>query len=103
MTPCGWYAVKQNKNIIFVMDLASKFLRIYIIDLILILHPAPFLNFSPNLVIPYFIFFWSYSFFLQITTHMELKKKNMLSFLGNLIPFSDFNQSPRNMYQCQVN
>ncbi|CAE1267736.1 DNA-directed RNA polymerase I subunit rpa2,DNA-directed RNA polymerase I subunit RPA2,Probable DNA-directed RNA polymerase I subunit RPA2,DNA-directed RNA polymerase I subunit RPA135 [Acanthosepion pharaonis] len=37
-----------------------------------------------------------------ITTHIELKKKNMLSFLGNLIPFSDFNQSPRNMYQCQM-
>ncbi|GAB1603047.1 DNA-directed RNA polymerase I subunit RPA2 isoform X1 [Argonauta hians] len=37
-----------------------------------------------------------------ITTHMELKEQNILSLLGNLIPFSDFNQSPRNIYQCQM-
>ncbi|GAB6027162.1 DNA-directed RNA polymerase I subunit RPA2 [Chamberlinius hualienensis] len=37
-----------------------------------------------------------------ITTHMELKAINILSFMANLIPLSDFNQSPRNMYQCQM-
>lgn len=26
----------------------------------------------------------------------------MLSIVANMVPFSDFNQSPRNMYQCQV-
>ncbi|CRK45014.1 hypothetical protein BN1723_019619, partial [Verticillium longisporum] len=26
----------------------------------------------------------------------------MLSILANMTPFSDFNQSPRNMYQCQM-
>ena len=37
-----------------------------------------------------------------ITTHMELDSTSMLSYVANLTPFSDFNQSPRNMYQCQV-
>jgi DNA-directed RNA polymerase I subunit RPA2 len=26
----------------------------------------------------------------------------MLSDIANFTPFSDFNQSPRNMYQCQM-
>lgn len=34
--------------------------------------------------------------------HRELTATNMLSVLGNTIPFPDMNQSPRNMYQCQV-
>ncbi|XP_076361964.1 RNA polymerase I subunit Rpl135 isoform X3 [Tachypleus tridentatus] len=37
-----------------------------------------------------------------ITTHQELRETSMLSVLANMIPFSDFNQSPRNMYQCQM-
>lgn len=37
-----------------------------------------------------------------LTTHMELEPTNMLSILANMTPFSDFNQSPRNMYQCQM-
>lgn len=37
-----------------------------------------------------------------ITTHQELDPTNMLSLIANLTPFSDQNQSPRNMYQCQV-
>jgi DNA-directed RNA polymerase I subunit RPA2 len=36
------------------------------------------------------------------TTHQELSPTNMLSVVANLTPFSDFNQSPRNMYQCQM-
>jgi DNA-directed RNA polymerase I subunit RPA2 len=36
------------------------------------------------------------------TTHIELSPTNIFSFLADLTPFSDFNQSPRNMYQCQV-
>jgi len=36
------------------------------------------------------------------STHVELSPLNMLSALASLTPFSDFNQSPRNMYQCQV-
>jgi DNA-directed RNA polymerase I subunit RPA2 len=34
-----------------------------------------------------------------ITTHQELDPTNMLSLIANLTPFSDQNQSPRNMYQ----
>lgn len=35
-------------------------------------------------------------------THVEFTPTNILSILANLTPFSDFNQSPRNMYQCQM-
>lgn len=37
-----------------------------------------------------------------ITTHMELSKTGFLSNLAQLIPMPDCNQSPRNMYQCQM-
>jgi len=37
-----------------------------------------------------------------ITTHIECSPTSMLSYVAGLTPFSDFNQSPRNMYQCQV-
>jgi DNA-directed RNA polymerase I subunit RPA2 len=37
-----------------------------------------------------------------LTTHIEYEPTNMLSILANMTPFSDFNQSPRNMYQCQM-
>ncbi len=37
-----------------------------------------------------------------VTTHRELDVTNMLSFVASLTPFSDNNQSPRNMYQCQM-
>ncbi|XP_038045257.1 DNA-directed RNA polymerase I subunit RPA2-like [Patiria miniata] len=36
------------------------------------------------------------------TTHMELSETGILSAVASLTPFSDFNQSPRNMYQCQM-
>ena len=36
------------------------------------------------------------------TTHQELAPTQMLSLAASLTPFSDFNQSPRNMYQCQM-
>ena len=36
------------------------------------------------------------------TTHMEHSPTNILSIVANQTPFSDFNQSPRNMYQCQM-
>ncbi|KAG0238636.1 putative DNA-directed RNA polymerase I subunit RPA2 [Mortierella sp. GBAus27b] len=36
------------------------------------------------------------------STHQELAPTSMLSIVANLTPFSDFNQSPRNMYQCQM-
>ena len=35
-------------------------------------------------------------------THVETSPTNILSILANMTPFSDFNQSPRNMYQCQM-
>ena len=35
-------------------------------------------------------------------THIELAPDSILSALSNCTPLSDFNQSPRNMYQCQV-
>ena len=38
----------------------------------------------------------------NIHTHVEFSPTNILSILANLTPFSDFNQSPRNMYQCQM-
>ncbi|TPX47723.1 DNA-directed RNA polymerase [Synchytrium endobioticum] len=37
-----------------------------------------------------------------LTTHIEAAPTNMLSVVASLTPFSDFNQSPRNMYQCQM-
>lgn len=36
------------------------------------------------------------------TTHAELAPDVMLSQIAALTPFSDCNQSPRNMYQCQM-
>ena len=36
------------------------------------------------------------------STHVEFSPTNILSILANMTPFSDFNQSPRNMYQCQM-
>lgn len=41
-------------------------------------------------------------FYPGFTTHMELSKTDFLSNLANLIPMPDYNQSPRNMYQCQM-
>ncbi|KAI9508905.1 hypothetical protein F5148DRAFT_1191368 [Russula earlei] len=39
---------------------------------------------------------------LAISTHVEHAPTNFLSILANMTPFSDFNQSPRNIYQCQM-
>lgn len=36
------------------------------------------------------------------TTHSEISLTSFLSVLGCLIPYPDFNQSPRNMYCCQM-
>lgn len=36
------------------------------------------------------------------TTHIEFDPTHILSIVANMTPFSDFNQSPRNMYQCQM-
>ncbi|KAG8532640.1 DNA-directed RNA polymerase I subunit RPA2 [Bacidia gigantensis] len=36
------------------------------------------------------------------STHLEICPTNILSIVANQTPFSDFNQSPRNMYQCQM-
>ncbi|XP_018572188.2 DNA-directed RNA polymerase I subunit RPA2 [Anoplophora glabripennis] len=44
----------------------------------------------------------NYAFFVGVTTHMELSKTAFLSNLAQLIPMPDCNQSPRNMYQCQM-
>ena len=35
-------------------------------------------------------------------THEEFGPQQMLSVVASLTPYSDFNQSPRNMYQCQM-
>ncbi|EJD43534.1 beta and beta-prime subunits of DNA dependent RNA-polymerase [Auricularia subglabra TFB-10046 SS5] len=37
-----------------------------------------------------------------IETHVEFSTSNFMSILANMTPFSDFNQSPRNIYQCQM-
>ncbi|KAH8689228.1 hypothetical protein GQ44DRAFT_667607 [Phaeosphaeriaceae sp. PMI808] len=36
------------------------------------------------------------------STHVEYDPTNIFSIVANMTPFSDFNQSPRNMYQCQM-
>eukprot|EP00347_Sterkiella_histriomuscorum_P020025 403339388 len=36
------------------------------------------------------------------TTHQEIDPINVLSMIASTIPFADYNQSPRNMYQCQM-
>ncbi|GMM53943.1 hypothetical protein DAKH74_005590 [Maudiozyma humilis] len=38
----------------------------------------------------------------NVHSHVEFSPTNILSILANLTPYSDFNQSPRNMYQCQM-
>lgn len=38
----------------------------------------------------------------EITTHQEIKETSFLSVLARQIPYPDFNQSPRNMYSCQM-
>ncbi|KAJ1727936.1 hypothetical protein LPJ72_005694, partial [Coemansia sp. Benny D160-2] len=35
-----------------------------------------------------------------VTTHQEVLPTHILSVVANFTPFCDFNQSPRNMYQC---
>jgi DNA-directed RNA polymerase I subunit RPA2 len=35
-------------------------------------------------------------------SHAETSTAAMLSVVASLTPYSDFNQSPRNMYQCQM-
>ncbi|RXM98992.1 DNA-directed RNA polymerase I subunit RPA2 [Acipenser ruthenus] len=37
-----------------------------------------------------------------VITHQELFPHSMLSVVASFIPYSDHNQSPRNMYQCQM-
>jgi len=37
-----------------------------------------------------------------VSTHVELSQISLLSVVASLTPFCDFNQSPRNMYQCQM-
>lgn len=39
---------------------------------------------------------------VSASTHVEYHPTNILSIVANLTPFSDFNPSPRNMYQCQM-
>ena len=36
------------------------------------------------------------------TTHQELDPINMMSIIATMQPFPEYNQSPRNMYQCQM-
>ena len=36
------------------------------------------------------------------TSHVELDPNNLFSLIASCTPFSDYNQSPRNMYQCQM-
>jgi DNA-directed RNA polymerase I subunit RPA2 len=35
-------------------------------------------------------------------THEELAAGSLLSVVASMTPYSDYNQSPRNMYQCQM-
>ncbi|KAL0092040.1 hypothetical protein J3Q64DRAFT_1674279 [Phycomyces blakesleeanus] len=38
----------------------------------------------------------------NVTAYQEFAPTNIFSIIANMTPFSDFNQSPRNMYQCQM-
>ncbi|KAF2365748.1 RNA polymerase beta subunit protrusion [Trinorchestia longiramus] len=38
----------------------------------------------------------------NVHTHVDVDKIQMFSNIGNLVPFSDCNPNPRNMYQCQM-
>lgn len=38
----------------------------------------------------------------DLTEFVEVSPTNIMSVVANLTPFPDFNQSPRNMYQCQM-
>mmetsp|Transcript_9236 Transcript_9236/g.37844 ORF Transcript_9236/g.37844 Transcript_9236/m.37844 type:complete len:1005 (-) Transcript_9236:1999-5013(-) len=38
----------------------------------------------------------------SLSSHVELSPYYMLSVIASLTPFSDMNQSPRNVYQCQM-
>ena len=38
----------------------------------------------------------------HLTSHLELDSTNILSIIASFTPFSDFNQSPRNMYQVFI-
>lgn len=38
----------------------------------------------------------------EVTEFVELSPTNIMSVVANLTPFPDFNQSPRNIYQCQM-
>ena len=38
----------------------------------------------------------------NFTTHQELNTTNFLSMVAGITPFCEYNQSPRNMYQCQM-
>jgi DNA-directed RNA polymerase I subunit RPA2 len=38
----------------------------------------------------------------SLATHEEIHPTGMISVVANLTPWSDHNQSPRNMYQCQM-
>lgn len=40
--------------------------------------------------------------FCSVATHREVEPTVFLSNVASLTPFSDFNQSPRNVYQCQM-
>ncbi|XP_042229280.1 DNA-directed RNA polymerase I subunit RPA2-like isoform X2 [Homarus americanus] len=37
-----------------------------------------------------------------VHTHLEVDKTSLFSNIGKLVPFSDCNPNPRNMYQCQM-
>ncbi|KRX96185.1 DNA-directed RNA polymerase I subunit RPA2 [Trichinella pseudospiralis] len=49
-----------------------------------------------------FIFTEFGRFMRPVTTHQEIDPTNILSFNAKMIPFPDHNQSPRNVYQCQM-
>ena len=38
----------------------------------------------------------------RMPRNAEFSTLSMLSVIASLTPYSDFNQSPRNMYQCQM-
>ena len=45
---------------------------------------------------------WEHEIESGESTHVEIDVRNILSIFANQTPFSDHNQSPRNMYQCQM-
>eukprot|EP01129_Flabellula_baltica_P016071 TRINITY_DN8407_c0_g1_i1.p1 TRINITY_DN8407_c0_g1~~TRINITY_DN8407_c0_g1_i1.p1 ORF type:complete len:1031 (-),score=239.80 TRINITY_DN8407_c0_g1_i1:20-3112(-) len=106
MKVSGYQNIPQNLEITVVKKQDKKFPAVYLFS-----SPArlvrPVLNLEMNTIEIVGTFEQPYLSIamtgeVEKHTHMEVSKLDMLSMVASLTPFSDYNQSPRNMYQCQM-